>query len=221
MEKVCLIISGGKFVRLPPELLRADLVVACDRGLDHADKYGIRPDVVIGDYDSLSRRNLKRIENGELESERFPKEKDDTDTMLAMRRALSLGYRDIRMVCVFGNRPDHAFANIQTAHFGALKGATVRMYDEKAEVIVFSDGSVNLSGKKGGMLSVFSLSDVSRGVTVKGAKYELEGGELGNSFPLGQSNEFKEDHVEISVEEGVIMVVECGLRETGDGSVSL
>ena len=208
---ICLIISGGRFANLPPMLLEADYVIACDKGLDHADRYGIRPDIVIGDFDSVSDENKVRIEGGELKSERYPKEKDDTDTMIAMRHALELGYRDIRMVCVFGERMDHAYANIQTAHFGAARGAEVRMYDEVTEVIVFSEGTVKLSGKKGNAVSVFSLSDTCRGVTIKGTKYELEEGELINSFPLGQSNEFADDHAEVSVKEGVIMAVNVTL----------
>ncbi len=210
---ICLIISGGRFANLSPEVLKADYVIACDKGLDHADKYGIRPDIVIGDYDSVSPENLVRIESGDLKSVRYPKEKDDTDTMIAMRHALSLGFTEIRMVCVFGKRMDHAIANIQTAHFGAAGGAVVRMYDEKTEVIVFSggssDGVVKVPGKEGDAISVFSLSDVSRGVTIKGTRYELEGGDLNNSFPLGQSNEFALDCAEVSVAEGTLMIVKC------------
>ena len=210
---ICLIISGGRFANLSPEVLKADYVIACDKGLDHADKYGIRPDIVIGDYDSVSPENLVRIESGELKSMRYPKEKDDTDTMIAMRHAISLGYPDIRIVCCFGKRMDHAIANIQTAHFGAERGAIVRMYDEETEVIVFSDvfpgGTVKVSGKAGGAFSVFSLSDVSRGVTIKGTKYELVEGELTNAFPLGQSNEFAGDCAEVSVAEGTLMIAKC------------
>lgn len=210
---ICLIISGGEFAKLSPEYLKADYVIACDKGLDHADKYGIRPDIVIGDYDSVSPENLDKIKNGEVKSIRYPKEKDDTDTMIAMKHALSLGFTEIRMVCVFGKRMDHAIANIQTAHFGAAGGAVVRMYDEKTEVIVFSggssDGVVKVPGKKGDAISVFSLSDVSRGVTIKGTRYELEGGDLNNSFPLGQSNEYAGDCAEVSVAQGTLMIAKC------------
>ena len=207
--KTCLIISGGEFAKLSPEYLKADYVIACDKGLDHAGKYGIEPDIVIGDYDSVSPENLDKIKNGEVKSIRYPKEKDDTDTMIAMKHALSLGFKEIRMVCVFGKRMDHAIANIQTAHYGAEKGARVYMYDEKTEVIVFSSGVLNITKREGRNLSVFSLTDFCRGVTVKGTRYELEGGDLTNSFPLGQSNEFVEDHAKISLETGVIMVVVC------------
>ncbi|MCR5670320.1 MAG: thiamine diphosphokinase [Butyrivibrio sp.] len=203
----CLIISGGAFADLSRQELYADYVIACDSGLDYADRYGIVPDLVMGDYDSVSEENLKRIETNEIKSLRFPKEKDDTDTSLALKHALELGYKDIRMVCVFGNRMDHAFANIQVAHYGAKRGATVRMYDEKTKITVFSNSKIELAGKKGCNLSVFSLSDASRNVTIKGTKYELESGELTNSFPLGQSNEITCDKAEVSVEDGVIMVI--------------
>lgn len=212
-KNVCLIISGGKFVDLPPEILKADHVIACDRGLDHADRYGIVPDVVIGDWDSVSSVNLERIRGGEIKSERYPKEKDDTDTVLAMKHALELGYKDIRMVCAFGRRMDHAFSNIQTAHYGAERGALVRIYDEETEVIVFSSGTVTVPRKKGHGLSVFSLTDACRGVSIKGTRYELEDGVLTNSFPLGQSNEFKSDFAQITLSQGVIMIIICKMGD--------
>lgn len=207
MEKTCLIISGGEFVNLPEEILRADKVIACDRGLDHADRYGILTGVVIGDFDSVSPQNKERILNNEIKSIRYPSEKDDTDTMIAMKLALEEGYRDIRMVCAFGRRMDHAYSNIQTAHYGAARGAVVRMYDKDSEVIIFSDNKVTVPRKEGCGLSVFSLTDESRGVTVKGTKYELEGAVLKSDFPLGQSNEFKADKALVSVRDGVLMVI--------------
>jgi thiamine pyrophosphokinase len=208
-QDVCLIISGGEFVDLPPEILKADHVIACDRGLDHADRYGIVPDLVIGDCDSVSSVNLEKIRRGEIKSECYPKEKDDTDTILAMKHAVDLGYKDIRIICAFGRRPDHAFSNIQTAHYGAEHGALVRIYDEETEVIVFSSGTVTVPRKDGYGLSVFSLTDVCRSVSIRGTKYELEDGELTNSFPLGQSNEFKSDFAQITLSQGVIMIIIC------------
>ena len=207
MEKTCLIISGGEFVNLPEEILRADKVIACDMGLDHADRYGILTDMVVGDFDSVSPANKERILNDEVAYIRYPKEKDDTDTMIAMRLALEEGYRDIRMVCVFGKRMDHTFSNIQTACYGAKAGALVRMYDKDTEVLVFSNRTITITGVEGDSLSVFSLTDESRGVTIKGTKYELEDAVLSNSFPLGQSNEFGDDTALVGVKEGILMVI--------------
>ena len=208
MEKLsCLIISGGRFAVVQDQILKADFVIACDSGLDHADRYGILPDIVLGDFDSLSDKNKDRLSKGEFKIMRYPKEKDDTDTALAMKHALDLGCKDIRMVSVFGNRMDHSIANIQTAHYGAEHGAMIRMYDEDTEIIVFSGTEVTVTAREGYGLSVFALSDTCRGVSIKGTRYEIEEAELVNSFPLGQSNEFKGKEAVITVKEGTAMVV--------------
>ncbi len=208
-EKVSLIISGGEYADITYECLEADYVIACDRGLDYADRYGVIPDEVIGDFDSVSDFNKEKIKKCEIRNTVYPREKDDTDTMLAMKRVLELGFKDIRMICAFGNRMDHAYANIQTAHYGAKKGAVVRIHDVDTEAVVFSNRSVRIPKKEGYGLSVFSLTDRCKGVDISGTKYELKDGELSNSFPLGQSNEFLADHAEISVSSGVIMLVLC------------
>ena len=207
----CLIISGGSFSEVPADILKADCVIACDLGLDHADRYGIKPDIVLGDFDSLSHEKLKSLSENDYKIMRYPKEKDDTDTSLAMKHALELGYKDIRMVSVFGKRMDHAFSNIQTAHYGAEHGAVVRMYAEKTEAVVFSDKTLRIPQKKGYGLSVFSLTDKCRGVGITGTKYELKDADITNSFPIGQSNEFKDKEAVISVTEGVLMVLTCAL----------
>lgn len=208
VEKLsCLIISGGRFAAVPDEILKTDLVIACDSGLDHADRYGILPDIVLGDFDSLSDKNKDRLSKGEFKIVRYPKEKDDTDTALAMKHALDLGCKDIRMVSVFGNRMDHSIANIQIAHYGAEHGAMIGMYDEDTEIIVFSGTEVTVPAREGYGLSVFALSETCRGVSIKGTRYEIEEAELVNSFPLGQSNEFKGKEAVITVKEGTAMVV--------------
>ena len=144
-DKVCLIISGGRPVS--PEGVAADYVIACDSGLDNADRYGIVPDLVVGDFDSVSKGNLKKIEEqGNLNREkgapeinymRYPKEKDDTDTMIAVKHALKMGFLHIKIICALGGRADHSTANIQAAHFAANRGAVVEIIDENSSYTVF------------------------------------------------------------------------------------
>ncbi len=216
--KVCLIISGGRPVC--PEGLAADYVIACDSGLDNADRYGIVPDLVVGDFDSVSSGNLRKIEeegNGrEKDAQgdaqginyiRYPKEKDDTDTMIAVKHALKMGFLRIKIICAFGGRADHSAANIQTAHFAADRGAVVEIIDENSSCTIFKDREMIFDRKEGCYLSVFSLSDKSRKVSILGTKYEVRDCELTNDFPLGVSNEFVNEKAAVSVKDGCLMVI--------------
>ena len=124
MSKRCLIISGGEYSPFPaPE--EDVFVIACDRGYDYACRCGVKPDLVLGDFDSCRSPVAE-----DLPVETLPAEKDDTDTMHALRRALELGCTDIALVCALGGRLDHLLANLQTAVFAARQGAGVRIVKE-------------------------------------------------------------------------------------------
>ena len=140
--KTCLIISGGSFAKLPGQRLKADYVIACDKGLEYADKYGIKPDVIAGDFDSVPADLGKDIDKRDALILRYPKEKDDTDTLIAVKYALGKGYRNIILVCALGNRTDHLLANLQTAHYAAKEGAIVRFIDEYEEIVAFSNSEI-------------------------------------------------------------------------------
>ena len=111
----CLIITGGDFS--PFTVPEGAFVIACDRGYAYARRCGVRPHLVVGDFDSYS---------GELDPEiplqKLPTEKDDTDTMSALRYALSRGFAEITLVCALGGRLDHTLANLQAAVFAAKAG---------------------------------------------------------------------------------------------------
>lgn len=204
---ICLIVTGGKFVDVDADALGADYIIACDRGLDNADKYGLIPDLAVGDFDSVSKDNLIKMEESGLKNMRYPKEKDDTDTMIAIKQALDMGFFNIKILCAFGGRTDHTFANIQAARYAAERGAVVELIDEGSKTTVFANVKIEFERQKECFFSVFSLSDKSEGVSIKGTKYELEEYELTGDFPLGVSNEFVQEKAAVSVRKGCLMVV--------------
>lgn len=208
MSKKCLIISGGDFSELPEDFCGARFVIACDRGYEYAHRYPLTPSLIIGDFDSTD-----SPEDVNLPILRFPSEKDDTDTMLAVKYALEHGYDDIGICCAFGGRMDHTFANIQTAAYIVSHGGTAHLYGENTVVAAFTHGSMIFPRREGWSLSVFAVSERCGGVSIKGTKYEVEGAELTSDFPLGVSNTWAEDKAEISVENGILMVIQSKLKQ--------
>ncbi|MBQ6272794.1 MAG: thiamine diphosphokinase [Oscillospiraceae bacterium] len=203
MSKRCLIISGGEYAPFPPPVAGC-FVIACDRGYEYARRAGIRPDLVVGDFDSCS----ADVEEG-VELLRFPPEKDDTDTMLALRIALARGCREIRLVCALGGRLDHTLANLQALVFAAEQGCAARICSPDTEITALREGSLRLPRREGFSLSVFAADGVCRGVCLRGAKYPLEDAELRPGLPLGVSNEWSAPEAEISVREGTLLIVEA------------
>ena len=207
MNDLCLLISGGEFCALPDALRDPGCVIACDRGWQYAARLGLRPDHIVGDFDSAPPPDVS------VPIHRLPTRKDDTDTMFAARLALGLGYRDIAVCCAFGGRLDHTLANIQTAAWIVAHGGQARLVGRGADAFAFTGGAKTFPRRDGRSLSVFALSDKCEGVTVRGTKFECEDAALTNAFPLGVSNVWISDTALVSVRSGILLVLQSELQK--------
>ena len=195
----CLIISGGKFTKAKLKN-KYDLIIACDKGHLYAKKIKLKPDIVVGDFDS------SKMPHDSASVIVAPKEKDDTDTGLAIKYALANGYKEIDIICALGNRIDHTLANISLLKFITEKGAKGRILADKVELFAVAKVITKVEKKTNSHLSIFSLSDKSRISYIKGTAYDVENIILKNSFPLGVSNEFKNKYAHIKVDKGIILI---------------
>lgn len=197
----CAIISGGESSNIS-NIRQYDYVIACDYGLQHCINQGVSPDIAIGDFDSYTAEVTSSVR-----VIHFSKDKDDTDTLLAVKHAISLGYADIDIMCAMGGRIDHQLANIQTLVYATHNGVNCRIISDTDSLYCVSNGSITISNKPNHSLSVFSHSTNSCGVTISGAKYTLSNATLNNNCPIGVSNEFLGDSATISVSEGTLVIV--------------
>ena len=203
---ICYIFGAGKKTHCDITLSSQDIVIAADGGYDYLEESGLRADFVVGDFDSVLSRNLPS------DSLRYPREKDDTDLMLAVKLGLSKGYTEFAIYGGLGGRLDHTIANLQILTYLSRSNAVGTLYEDTYAVRVITDGTISF-GKElpenipGNLCSVFSLSDISVNVTIQGLKYELSDANLTNSFPLGVSNEFTGKKAHINVKKGTIAVL--------------
>ena len=208
MPGKCLIISGGEFsshTDIPVDFT-ADYIIACDKGFEHAQKLGLRPDLVLGDFDSYKGKLDSTISTIKL-----PCEKDDTDTMYAVKTALNKGYDDITIICAMGARFDHMMGNIQACTFAAKEGAFACISGANDVLFFINASSLYLPYKEGWSISVFSITDTCTDVSITGAKYNLECAQLSNTVPIGVSNEWDSDSITVSCGAGILMVVQSRL----------
>lgn len=199
---ICAIISGGEQARLT-DIDKAQFVIACDKGAEYAHRADIVPDLLVGDFDSLNDADCVRAKK----ILRLPAEKNDTDTMFAVKEALKERFSEIYMYCAAGGRPDHFLGNLQAAAFAAEKGVKTTIFSDSATFYVFTNGSVELVRRSEKFFSVIALSDRCDGVCIDGAKYPLDNAVITNDFPLGISNEWVQNTVKICVKGGVAVVV--------------
>ena len=201
MPQRCFIVSGGDFSPVPrPE--EDDFVIACDRGYAWCEALGRVPDLLISDFDSYDGPVDASVPLAE-----FPAEKDDTDTMLAVRYAAEHGFREVLLCCALGGRLDHLFANLQTLVFARRHGLAASLRTQDTEVYALRGESRVFPRREGWSLSVFAADGPCRGVSLAGTRYPLREAELQPAFPLGVSNQWAEEEAAVSVQEGVLLVI--------------
>ena len=206
-KRRCVVVSGGVFSPVTG-IREDDFVIACDRGYAHCIRLGIKPDLLISDFDSYQ----GEIAPGVALDRHIP-EKDDTDTMLAVCHAVDHGFEELVLCCALGGRLDHLVANLQTMVFARRRGLRVSLLSEDTEIHVLQRESLSLPRRDGWSLSLFAVDGPCRGVSIRGAYYPLNDAELLPSFPLGVSNCWSEEYAEISVDEGILMVILSSLRQ--------
>ena len=196
----CIIFCAAEFDSLLESIRPEDHVIAADGGLAHVQKLGVEPQEILGDFDSLGYTPQ--------DARVFPVEKDDTDAMLAIRRGLSLGYREFLLYgSLDGPRLDHTVANFQALQFLAERDAYGYLVGKDYLITVVNGGTLEFPDTAEGTVSVFCLGADASGVTLKGLYYPLENGTLTAGFPLGVSNHFTGKKAEISVETGSLLVL--------------
>jgi thiamine pyrophosphokinase len=196
----CLIFNAGDFTELIEPIQETDLVLAADGGLKHVQSLGLSPHAVLGDFDSLG----YIPPNATV----FPVEKDDTDSMLAVRHGLELGFdRFLLYGSLDGPRLDHTVANFQTLQFLADRNARGYLIGKTQIVTVIKNGSVRFPADAQGIVSVFCMGADAQGVTLENLKYPMKDGMLSTGFPLGVSNHFIGKEATISVKSGSLLLI--------------
>lgn len=199
----CLIAGGGRIDNLSwlkKTAEECDYIIAADKGYKTLKKADVEIDIAIGDFDSLG------YVPEDVIVKKLKAEKDDTDTMTAVRYALDKGAEEILILGGTGGRLDHTVANLQTLSFIAYHSALGKLIDETNEIMGLIPGEYKFQNRAGHSLSTFSMTDEVTGLCENGVKYPLDNAVLTNKFPLGVSNEIVEDFAVISFKSGILFV---------------
>ena len=201
MAKICHIVGAGPFCPWGPQPQPGDLLIAADGGYAHLSRWGLMPDLVVGDFDSLG------YVPPHPHIVRHPVEKDDTDTALALSEGWSRGYRTFHIYGALGGRLDHTLANVQLLCGLAGRGGQGVLIGPGMTVTAVHNGTLELEGEPGQTLSVFCWGEPAQGVTLEGLKYPLQGATMTAQVPLGVINEFLGGPAQVTVEQGTLVVM--------------
>ena len=150
-------------------------LIAADKGLEFFMETGLAPDVIVGDFDSLSEKGkiyLDTLQNVEIL--RLKPEKDDSDTQSATNLAIQKGSANILLLGSTGSRLDHIIANLELLSMGENKGVSVTMADSNNYVTLIKSGTVlERENQFGQFVSFFPVGGEVEGLTLEGFKYPL------------------------------------------------
>ena len=196
------IFAAGTFfgLRLSPQ--EGDLIIAADAGYQTCRKAGLEPHLLLGDFDSMDQPETT------ADVVRLPVEKDDTDTMAAVKAALEQGCEEIIIYGgTGGKRLDHTLANLHTLFYIRRQGAKGYLYDDDFLWTVIENESITIHREvEWGIVSVFPLCERAEGIDERGFQYPLENAVLTAEYPLGVSNHILEDTAQITVRKGALAV---------------
>ena len=177
---------------------------------------GVRPDVVIGDMDSVDPSLLDRLEADGVAIERHPAEKEASDAELAVARAISAGASEVLILgALGGERLDHELANLLLLADRAWRHTALRIVRGGTSVRALQGGDeLELTGVPGDLVTLLSLDGDAAGVRTQGLRYALTGETLPIGRSRGLSNEVEQAPASVSLERGTLLVIETR-KESG------
>lgn len=202
--KRCVIIGGAQIInydKIKEHLNKDDFNIFCDSGLRHKGALKLKPDLIVGDFDSYKNPDT------DIETIVLPCEKDDTDTVYAVKEALKRGFDEFLLIGVVGARLDHTLGNVSILIMLDSIGKKAKIVDDYSEMEIISDKPVFIDDSFL-YFSLINISGLAKGIDIENAKYPLENAEITCEYQYGISNEVLPDKLaKVSLKEGRLLLI--------------
>ncbi len=212
-KKRCVIVGAAEihnYEKIKTYFRNDDYYIYCDAGLKHQEALGVWPDLIIGDFDSYSKAEMEqkyRHADDAPELIVLPCEKDDTDTVFAVKEAMRRGFTDFLLVGVIGQRLDHTLGNVSILYMLDEAGKQGRILDDYSEMQLVSGRPVRIDDTCA-YFSLLNLSGQAEGVTITHAKYPLQDAVIHCDYQYGVSNEvLPGETAEVTVARGKLLLI--------------
>lgn len=199
--------NGSDLEKSCIENINIDYVICADGGLEKAEKLNLRPNLILGDFDSVDSTVLDYYKNLNIETVTFPTEKDYTDMELAVEYAVKKGFNNITLIGASGTRLDHTLANIQLLEKYHHMGINIEIIDNNNHIRIISDNSdIEIINKKDHFVSLVPVTETIEGITLEGFKYPLNNVNVKRGTALLISNEITYNVGRIILKKGTALV---------------
>ncbi len=183
-----------------------EIILAVDGGLRFVQHLGIKPDILVGDLDSIDESQLKQIQSQKVIIKRFSPHKDETDFELALLEVENYSWKQIRVYGGLGGRLDHTIANLSIAGSKRYVDRQIIFTDTSQEVFFTIKGK-KISGKPGDLISLIPWGGDVTGIFTDGLEYPLKDETLYFDGTRGISNIMNTDSAEIGFDSGRLLCV--------------
>ncbi len=202
--KRCVIVGGAdinNYEYINAKIKKDDYVIFCDSGLKHLHKLEVTPSLIVGDFDSHENPKLN------VETIVLPCEKDDTDTVFAVKEAVKRGFDNFILIGVVGARLDHTLGNVSVLLYLDSLSKKGIIIDNYSEMEIVSTECSYIDDAYA-FFSLLNITGVAKGVTIKNAKYPLDNARIECEYQYGISNEvIKGERAEVTVSEGKLLLI--------------
>lgn len=219
-----IIVSGGNIQKdFALDFLRGTMkragntvrLVAADRGLEFFEDTDYTPDLIIGDFDSLSDKGKNFYDvfaaekKNTVEIIRLKPEKDDSDTQAAVNASVERGAKNILILGATGNRMDHFMANLGLLLLGEKNNIRISLVDAYNYICLVKSGTVLKKAEQfGKYISFFPLDGDVTALTLNGFRYPLKNHTLkASDSGLTVSNELWKEEGTITYEKGTLVMI--------------
>ena len=185
--KKCLIISGApeSEIEYYNDYIDGRFVISADSGYNKCAKLDIKPDLIIGDFDSSD------VPDTDIKTIILPVRKDDTDTFFAVKYAIKQGFNDLVILGGIGSRFDHTYCNVLALNY---------CFERNVKAVLINKDKYNY-------FSFYAFLEDCIKLTTRGTQYDLTDYDLTVKCPLAQSNSFKDDNITVSYESGKLLLI--------------
>ncbi len=183
-----------------------DFIIAADGGTRHALALGVTPNIVIGDLDSITKDERRKIDEAGVEVIKFPADKNETDLELAIQHVASLVPDQILILAALGGRMDQTLANIALLADFRLSTFDVRLTDS-VEEIFFCRDQAKVEGRSGDIVSLIPWQGEVTGVFTENLRWHLHHETLYPEKTRGISNEMTTDIATVQIRSGLLLII--------------
>ncbi len=195
----------GEISLLKNMLKGVDYIICADGGLKHLKGLGRIPNLILGDFDSVEPELLRYYQQKGVQFEKYPSEKDETDTQIAVNTAVEMGAEQIVITGAIGSRFDHSYANIMLLKLLLNRRVEAVIVHQNNVIRLLKAGTHVLKEKEGTIVSLLPFGGDAVIENMTGFKYTSNEKHFKMDQPIGISNVIMASTATLIIQSGYLL----------------